>query len=253
MCGVADVGLRTIDLFAGAGGAAWAGRLLGWRTVCYVERDAYCQRVLQARIADGSFHDAPIWDDVRTFEGRPWRGRVDIIAAGVPCQAHSVAARGRSKAPCLWSETARIIREVMPSFVLIENVRGVRRSLPRWISDLRGLGYTVERPITLSAAAVGAGHVRERVWLLAHLDGVALRDAEQRQSRRHQNGIQNQRQCEPFDDGASPWWQAEPGLGFVVHGVADWGKQLRALGGGWVPLVAATAWRLLGGATGRQA
>lgn len=58
--------------------------LLGWRTVGYVEHDPYCQRVLRARIRDGAIHDAPIFDDVRRFDGKPWRGVVDVVSAGFP-------------------------------------------------------------------------------------------------------------------------------------------------------------------------
>ncbi len=64
---------RHLSLFSGAGGGEYAAKLLGWRTVCYVEREPYCQRVIQARIADGIFDDAPIWGDVATFDGKPGR------------------------------------------------------------------------------------------------------------------------------------------------------------------------------------
>jgi site-specific DNA-cytosine methylase len=64
--------LNVLDLFAGIGGACYAGHLIGnWRTVCYVEWDKYCQQVIRARIRDGIFDDAPIWDDVQTFDGKP--------------------------------------------------------------------------------------------------------------------------------------------------------------------------------------
>lgn len=82
-----------LDLFAGAGGASWFGKLIGATTVGYVENDKYCQQVLRARIKDGIFDDAPIFDDVRTFDGLPYRGRVDLITAGFPCQPFSCAGK----------------------------------------------------------------------------------------------------------------------------------------------------------------
>lgn len=72
-------------MFTGAGGGVLAARLLGWETVQYVEWDAYCQEILRARIKDGFFHDAPIHDDVSTFDGTPFRGKVDVVSAGFPC------------------------------------------------------------------------------------------------------------------------------------------------------------------------
>lgn len=78
-------GLREISMFSGAGGGILSSRLLGWETVQYVEWDSYCQEVLRARIKDGHIHDAPIHDDVSTFDGTPFRGNVDVIHAGFPC------------------------------------------------------------------------------------------------------------------------------------------------------------------------
>lgn len=78
-------GLREISLFTGAGGGVLASKLLGWNTLAYVEWDEHCQNVLRARIADGVFDDAPIFGDVGKFDGRPFRGKVDVVSAGFPC------------------------------------------------------------------------------------------------------------------------------------------------------------------------
>lgn len=173
--------MRELSLFSGAGGGLLASILLGFRTVCYVEYDAYCQRVIQARIREGFLHDAPIWDDVRTFDGRPWAGLVDVITAGFPCQPFSSAGhrRGADDPRNMWPSTARIIREVGPRLVFLENVPAllgpVRRNgriiRPSYfgdiLSDLAESGYDV-RWSCLSAAEVGAPHGRNRVWVLAH-------------------------------------------------------------------------------------
>ena len=76
--------LRELSLFSGAGGGILAGTLLGWKTIGYVEWDKYCQQIIRARIKDGIYPDAPIFGDVRSFDGTPWRGYVDVISAGFP-------------------------------------------------------------------------------------------------------------------------------------------------------------------------
>ena len=90
----ADAGLRELALFAGAGGGILGGQLLGWRTVCAVECEPYAASVLAARQNDGLLPPFPIWDEVRTFDGRPWRGLVDVVAGGFPCQDISAAGKG---------------------------------------------------------------------------------------------------------------------------------------------------------------
>ena len=86
--------LRELALFAGIGGGILGGKLLGWRTVCAVEREPFCQQVLRARQDEGSLERFPIFDDVRAFDGRAWRGRVDVVSGGFPCQDISCAGRG---------------------------------------------------------------------------------------------------------------------------------------------------------------
>ena len=76
--------LNELALFAGAGGGILGGHLLGWRTVCAVEYAAYPRSVLLARQRDGMLPRFPIWDDVTTFDGNPWRGRVDVVSGGFP-------------------------------------------------------------------------------------------------------------------------------------------------------------------------
>src|ERR1043166_7098544 len=102
--------LRELALFAGAGGGLLGSRLCGWRTVCAVEIDDYCRRVLLQRQRDGMLDKFPIWDDVRTFDGRPWRGCVDIVTGGFPCQDISSAGKGAGidgEKSGLWREFSR--------------------------------------------------------------------------------------------------------------------------------------------------
>ena len=119
-----DAGLRVLELFAGAGGGILAGELLRHRTVCAVEYNAYARSVLLARQNDRTLAPFPIWDDVRTFDGKPWRGIVDLVSGGFPCQDISAAGRGagiEGERSGLWGEMARIICEVRPRFVIVEN------------------------------------------------------------------------------------------------------------------------------------
>src|SRR5574340_287710 len=107
----ADGGLRELALFAGAGGGILGGKLLGWRTVCAVERDAYAAQVLAQRQNDGILAPFPIWSDVCSFDGKPWRGIVDVVSGGFPCQDISVAGKGAGitgERSGLWSEMVRI-------------------------------------------------------------------------------------------------------------------------------------------------
>jgi DNA (cytosine-5)-methyltransferase 1 len=177
--------LRELALFAGAGGGILGGKLLGWRTVCAVELDPYCQRVLLARQRDGSLGRFPIWDDVRTFDGRPWRGRVDVVSGGFPCQDISSAGTrtGLSgERSGLWREFARILGEIRPAHVLVENSPHLRtRGLVTVLQDLAGLGFDARWGV-LGAENIGAPHPRKRMWIVAHAnDGRERNEPEHEQ------------------------------------------------------------------------
>lgn len=174
--------MNELALFAGAGGGLLASQILGFKTVCAVERDAYCAQVLAQRQNDGSLEPFPIWSDVATFDGRGWNGIVDVISAGIPCQDISFAGKGSGfegerTAPC-WDETKRIICEVRPRFVFVENVTALTvRGLGVILGDMAEIGLNAEWGV-LSAADVGANHIRERIWILAyseHNSGGAIR------------------------------------------------------------------------------
>lgn len=163
--------LRELHLFAGAGGGILGGLLLSHVPVCAVELEAYPRNVLLQRQRDGLLPWFPVWDDVCTFDGNPWRGRVDVIAGGFPCTDISSAGKGvgiEGKHSGLWSEFARIIGEVRPRFVFIENSPLlVSRGLDVVSSDLHRLGFDAEWGC-VSAADCGAPHLRKRAWILAH-------------------------------------------------------------------------------------
>ncbi len=239
--------MNELCLFAGAGGGSLASKhLLGHTTVCYVEIADYCQQVLQARIRDGLLDDAPIWDDVRTFDGRPWRGCVDLITAGFPCQPFSCAGqqRGKDDERNMWPETIRIIREVGPRFCLLENVSNLLayEYYGTILGELAESGFDIRWGV-LSAAGVGANHLRNRLWIYADAD----RD---RGLWRKAMGRNWRELCKTYvgpmrhvAGGYAP--TKEPAIPRVAVGLAAPVEQYRALGNAQVPLVVATAWRLL--------
>lgn len=179
--------MNELALFAGAGGGILGGHLLGWRTVCAVEWEPYPACVLAARQNDGILPPFPIWDDVQTFDGKPWRGIVDVISGGFPCQDISVAGKGagiEGQRSGMWQHMARIIGEVRPRFVFVENSPALlTRGLGRVLGDLAALGYDC-RWTVLGAADVGAPHQRDRFWLVGadtHCDRVEGRLWQDRQ------------------------------------------------------------------------
>jgi DNA (cytosine-5)-methyltransferase 1 len=269
--------LNELALFAGAGGGILGGKLLGWRTVCAVEWEAYPASVLCARQNDGILPPFPIWDDVQTFDGKPWRGIVDVVSGGFPCQDISVAGSGDGldgQSSGMWREMARIIGEVRPRFAFVENSPMlVTRGLERVLADLTALGYDSKWGV-ISAADIGAKHQRQRIWIVAHsrhgsrrdkwpvktgeiLQGEwsaytnqASRSGEQpplmadSSVQRHKS--QKEQICTRWDGFKhKDWWAIEPNVGRVADGVAARVDRLKAIGNGQVPLCAATAWRIL--------
>lgn len=166
--------MNELALFAGAGGGILGGHLLGWRTVCAVEFEPYAASVLVARQNDGIFPPFPVWNDVRTFDGRPWHGLVDVVSGGFPCQDISAAGRGTGIAgggrSGLWREMARIVGEVRPRFVFVENSPLlVGRGLAIVLGDLAEMGFDAAW-CCVSASNCGAPHQRDRIWLVANAE-----------------------------------------------------------------------------------
>ena len=228
--------MRTLHLFAGAGGGILADLLLGHRPVCAVEIEKYPRSILQQRQEDGHLPRFPIWDDINTFDGKPWRGLVDCVSGGFPCQDISAAGKGAGLAgdrSGLWFEMLRVIDEVKPRFVFAENSPNLRtRGLGTVVEGLNSLGYDVRWGV-LGAWHVGANHKRNRMWVMAHPKSYECAPRTERSGR-----------CLAR---RSSWWAVEPDVGRVANGVASRVDRIKALGNGQVPLVAATAWSVLSG------
>lgn len=250
-----------MHLFAGAGGGILADLLLGHQPVCAVEINEYCQQVLSARQKDGCLPWFPIFADVTQFDGKPWSGRVDVVSGGFPCQDISAAGKGAGiggERSGLWAHMARIVGEVRPKFVFVENSPMLTsRGLDRVLGDLAALGYDAEW-MCLSAAECGARHKRDRIWIQAYSKGVGLqrqyasgcngesgetgirpepsgscgredvansmRQRQQGQGKRI-NTSNIEADCEgkaghAFNGGQSREWPTEPGVGGKIDGLA---------------------------------
>ena len=247
--------MNELALFAGAGGGILGGHLLGWRTVCAVEWEQYPASVLCARQNDGLLPSFPIWDDVQTFDGKPWRGIVDVVSGGFPCQDISAAGKGAGidgERSGMWGEMARIIHEVRPRFVFVENSPMLTsRGLGRVLGDLASMGFDARWGV-LGAADVGANHQRDRIWIVAKISNSKCKrwtegnnaKLEANKTIRASSSIPFKSSIKGFDRNS---WKTEPNICRVVNGMADAMDRLKAIGNGQVPLCAATAWETLNG------
>ena len=262
--------MNELALFAGAGGGILGGHLLGWRTVCAVEWEAYPASVLVARQNDKILPPFPIWDDVQTFDGKPWRGIVDVVSGGFPCQDISAAGGGagiEGKRSGMWREMARIIGEVRPKYAFVENSPMLTtRGLGSVLRDLAEMGYDAEWGV-LSAADVGANHERDRIWIVAKQQDIlsytehdrvrwgkqqseSIKETDGKIPNTSSKNVErHELPCRTsegfFAFGSHRWWSIEPNLDRVAHGVAFRVDRLKAIGNGQVPLCAATAWTIL--------
>ena len=227
--------MNELALFAGAGGGILGGKLLGWKCVCAVEYEPAARRMLAARQDDGCLEPFPIWDDVRTFDGKPWRGLVDVVSGGFPCQDISAAGKGAGldgERSGLWMEMARIIGEVRPRFAFVENSPMLTsRGLGIVLGDLAALGYDARWGV-LGAINAGAPHKRDRIWIVASANstgdespekqpgqiceprrmGQAVADTESARLERHRPNPGESKISEPRNDGASVRHAAGAGL-----------------------------------------
>ena len=244
--------MNELHLFAGIGGGILGGKLLGHTTVCAVELEPYCRQVLLQRQRDGILPKFPIWDSVCSFDGLPWRGKVDVVCGGFPCTDISVGGRKWKQIPGditgsrsgLWREMARIIGEVLPKFVFVENTPTlVAGGLAVVLGDLASMGYDAKWG-RIGADITALPHHRSRFWLVAHsrsqyVEGnnsqpiLKIKGLSGNESSRRIEEIRNRpSKSECFYYGAS-------------NGIPNYVERITALGNAQVPAVAATAFKLL--------
>ena len=238
--------MNELALFAGAGcgllGSHW---LLGWRTVCAVEINPFCRDRLMQRQNEGHLPPFPIWDDVSTFDGRPWRGIAQVISGGFPCQDISPIGTKNGiegEQSGLWKHMARIIREVRPEYVLVENSAALTvRGLGTVLGDLAEMGMDARWGV-LSSCAFGAPHTRERMFIVANAAGIV---------RKEWVGAWSSRQW-PIPAGRYRKMQRDR-MGSVLRNAGSGSghpyrvDRSRAVGNGQDPTVVAGAFRMLNG------
>lgn len=182
---MADRPVRLLSLCAGVGGLELGVRMAlpAARVVCVVEHEAFAAAVLAARMEEGRLDPCPVWTDLRTFDGGAWRGAVDLVVAGYPCQPFSSAGkrRGDEDPRHLWPHVLRVLRETRPELAFLENVRGhLSLGFDEVLADLHEAGFDAEWCL-VRASDVGAPHRRERLFVLAHARRLADADCSRRE------------------------------------------------------------------------
>ena len=249
-----------LALFAGAGGGILGGKLCGFTCIGAVEVEEYPREVLKQRQRDGMLPKFPIWDDVQTFridngECREYIEQLKsvreqlIISGGFPCQDISAAGKGAGiKADTrsgLWFEMARIIDEIRPARVLVENSPVLTsRGLGIVLGDLAKMGYNARWGV-LGADKIGARHSRERIWIAANSTSEAVEKSEVVQQAQC-NGEPRRITCNtPRGIWESGWSIYQPSMVRASHDMANWVGRSKAIGNGQVPAVVKAAWELL--------
>jgi len=256
-------GLRELHLFSGAGGGILGGYLLGHRCVCAVEIEEYPRKVLIQRQLDGILPKFPIWDDITTFDGKPWKGVVDVVCGGFPCQDISCAGKGagiEGERSGLWGEMSRVIDEIRPQYAFVENSPMLTsRGLGRVLGDLAEMGYNARWGV-LGADHTGLYHHRHRLWILAYSSSkpgsrnrkVFTRDSRKEKERRDKkirsaDRIKFKKRTRFFTPMEAWRNVGEPSLVRMDDELAVGMDRLKSIGNGQVPRVAELAWRILKG------
>ena len=258
--------LKILDLFSGIGGFSLGLESTGhFETAAFCEIEPYCQKVLKKH-----WPNVPIFDDIRKLKGKDI-GAIDIITGGYPCQPFSVAGKQKAEQDPrhLWPEYFRLIQELRPTWVIGENVSGhIKLGLDSVLEDLASEGYST-RTFSISAVSIGANHKRERIWIIANSNGSKFLEenssvrSESTESIRSNIGsicenisktndvanTDSKRGClwetkwqdaedvrqSPRGEETFGWWNIEPRVGRVAHGIPKRVDRLKTLGNSVVP------------------
>lgn len=193
------------SLFSGIGGFDLAAEWAGWTNSFNCEIDPFCRRILKHH-----FPNAEQYADIRTTDFTIWRGRVDVLTGGFPCQPFSLAGKrkGTEDDRYLWPEMLRVIRNIRPRWVVGENVFGIVNwsegvVFEQVCSDLETAGYAVQ-PYIIPACGVGAPHRRDRCWFVAHRTDAGVETMRERQDGVHAVGNAPDTDCERCHEFQSP-------------------------------------------------
>lgn len=246
--------MRTMHLFAGAGGGLLADLILGHTPIIAVEWEHFQCEVLRQRAEEGWFPQLEVYEgDVRLFDGSLYAGKVDCIHAGFPCQDLSSAGKragmGEGTRSGLYGEVLRIAREVRPKYIFFENVSAILSGgLERLLSDMAEMGLSA-RWCCLRASDVGAPHSRDRWWCLASNSFENGRnEIPQIQIEiSAETDFWNPCEFNSLLHGCPTWTDTKRGDTHLGDGLAEWVGASESTGNGQVPLQAAVAWKLLGG------
>ena len=235
-----------LDLFSGIGGFALAAKWNGYRTVGFCDNEPYAQAVLKKH-----WPDVPCHKDIREVRGELYAG-VTLLTGGFPCQPFSDVGRKRGQADdrYLWPEMFRVICEARPTWVLGENVAGIKNmALDQALSDLEGKDYQVQS-FVIPACAVNAPHRRDRVWICAmdvaeskslRVGGRSSQSGKrwERMVQKEQEGCEMGSKAEGCSSSHREWSEeSESSISRILDGVSNRVDRCHALGNAIVPQVA---------------
>jgi len=256
-----EVVMRVGSLFAGIGGFDLGLERAGMEIRWQVENNLWCQRVLAKHWPNVTRYGDIKQVDWHTIEP------VDLVCGGFPCQPFSLAGKrkGFDDDRYLWPEVVRCLDAVRPTWFLGENVPGIIKvALDQVCADLEALGYTVQA-FNIPACAVDAAHQRKRIWIVAHAarelpygtgtrggwglestdSGETVSDAQRERSQGQRPEHELCSLSRQIQISRDSWWEPEPSVGRVAHGVPSRVDRLRGLGNAVVPQVVEVLGRMM--------
>lgn len=231
--------MKHASLFSGIGGFDLAAQWMGWENIFQVEKDEFCQKVLTK-----NFPKVKRYGDIKQFDGTPYRGSIDILTGGFPCQPYSSAGKrkGTEDDRHLWPEMLRIISEIQPTWIVGENVDGIINWSEGLVFEevqksLEDKGYEVQSCV-LPACGVQGAHRRYRVWFIAHHQGITFEEHKMDQKARTAC-----KSGEPCRRQASDIWSPSGETNFIelageLYGIPNRVDRVKSLGNAIVPQVA---------------
>ena len=247
--------MKVLDLFSGIGGFSLGLERAGMETIAFCEFDEHAQKVLRKH-----WPDVPIHSDIRELDAKQYRGTVDVICGGFPCQDLSTAGKQvgfSGERSSLYGEMLRVIGECMPRYAIFENVTGLLtgdsgRWFGQFLYDLAQIGFDAEWHC-VSASDIGAQHHRDRVWVIAYpcgsrsKVGLARQNVRQEGDTRISINLSNEIRRARRKSGVEGW-SIEPNVGRVANGVPNRAHRLKQLGNAVVPQIPEAIGRAIMGA-----